>query len=494
MTAQADGRGDMYTVKQVEEFLTAHASKYRQLTEEIQAACDIVSKEFGPSGVRTIYGRGTKQKGDGLDYSDLKSPEKIALALKKLKTPHIRDVTDITGITVVVHYPDQIERFTTMLAEILKPKRIQAVANKVKKDGGYYATHVDFRSNHTHHRNLYCEVQVKTMLHDAWAAKTHDLTYKPQGKHDDRLNRMMNLFADALQSIEIQSETLRDLIEERWASESGWRKAVSEDLKSWIPHWMDESLKSPEAQQLRQLISDNRALLSDCSENDEILQQVAEQLEEICEASLQEGYLLEAFFSIVRAKKREQVRARERTWQWLDAAVRDHQALAVRGKDIWTVPLVFYISGDLGEAIASAERLIEADILKGEDAQVLRLNLANHLIEHAYFALPSSKEAQADLRTRIEQLLSEAPTLRENDPTPFYDAEGMLEVSFSDDPMILRKAIDMIYKGNSGVPKIDTEIANSFFELNIRLAWRRLLDAETRKSLATLVKKPIISE
>lgn len=88
----------------------------------------------------------------------------------------------------------------------------------VSKDG-YHAHHMVFLSDEAKHADLHCEVQVKTMLHDAWAAKTHDLNYKPQGQTDKRLSRMMQVFGDALEFIEVQSELLRHLIHERWNTE-----------------------------------------------------------------------------------------------------------------------------------------------------------------------------------------------------------------------------------------------------------------------------------
>ena len=108
----------------------------------------------------------------------------------------------------------------------------------------------------------------------------------------------------------------------------------------------------------------------------------------------------------------------------------------------------------------------------------MNFNLANYLIEEAYFSLPKDLTAQEMLRKKIEDLINSAASLRARDPSAFHDAEGMLEVSFSHDPIVLRRAVDDIYKGIQDVPLKERDVANSFFELNIRLAWRRLLEAE----------------
>lgn len=54
-----------------------------------------------------------------------------------------------------------------------------------------------------------CELQIKTLLHDAWGAKTHDLTYKPAGRIGAELLESFELLGTQLANLEIQSDTLR---------------------------------------------------------------------------------------------------------------------------------------------------------------------------------------------------------------------------------------------------------------------------------------------
>jgi len=58
-----------------------------------------------------------------------------------------------------------------------------------------------------------CEVQIKTLLEEAFDAKSHDLVYKP-GKHipAPRLKAQFATLASALKTIDSQSEFLKDLI------------------------------------------------------------------------------------------------------------------------------------------------------------------------------------------------------------------------------------------------------------------------------------------
>lgn len=57
-----------------------------------------------------------------------------------------------------------------------------------------------------------CEIQIKTLLHDAWGAKTHDLTYKPSGKIGAELLTSFELLGNNLANLDQQSDALRQSI------------------------------------------------------------------------------------------------------------------------------------------------------------------------------------------------------------------------------------------------------------------------------------------
>jgi ppGpp synthetase/RelA/SpoT-type nucleotidyltranferase len=468
-------------MQDVELQLAKDGDKFRAVTAAVRSACERVEAELGEGVVRRIYGRADKQGKLNLAQRDLKDPGKIALALQRLESINVTDVEDVSGLTVVVHYSDQIDNIVERITEYLDRQRIRIKgAPKIRKSGGYYATHVVFRSEHTDHRNFCCEVQVKTMLHDAWAAKTHDLTYKPRGQHDQRFDRMMDVFADALQAIEVQSETLRDVIEERSAAEVGWRNIVRHNLFEFLPYWMDQGLRSKAATQLRDEIKARKDKLASADENDNLFQDIAGRVDDLCRTSLREGYLLEAYISIIRDRPKDRSRALDQARRWLAVADREYRAGNAGPCDVWSVPMIFYVCGDLEMAIHAAEQLKQCRSLEGRDREVLLFNLANHLIEQAYFRLPQNTTDRADLEKKIKELLSAAPGLRAEDPTPFYDAEGMFAVAFSQDPSEIRAAIDQIQKGKENVPPEDKAAADAYYELNIRLAWRRLIEIETR--------------
>jgi hypothetical protein len=95
---------------------------------------------------------------------------------------------------------------------------------KEVKKPGYYAYHLKIEG--TQYRPLLCELQIKTVLNDAWSAKTHDLIYKPLEEIDDTLERQMNKMEHMLRLLDEQSEVIKDLIMKKLNSDNS-RKAVA---------------------------------------------------------------------------------------------------------------------------------------------------------------------------------------------------------------------------------------------------------------------------
>ncbi|MCU0827856.1 MAG: RelA/SpoT domain-containing protein [Tabrizicola sp.] len=151
----------------------------------------------------------------------IKSDKKIAIKLYKWsksagssERPKPQDVHDIAGVTVVCNYPsdtDEIARFIEKSEKfrdfsVEKMRFIDPV-----ESGGYRAYHA-IATGKGKYRGLHCEIQIKTLLTMSWGAKTHDLTYKPSGSVDPRLNTYMVKMTSVAQILDEQSEILKNLI------------------------------------------------------------------------------------------------------------------------------------------------------------------------------------------------------------------------------------------------------------------------------------------
>lgn len=163
--------------QEVDRYFAEEANKagYRQLPKRIDQLCQGVRHELGDEIVRGIYSRENKQGGN-----PFKTPTKIAKALteKRLKDPDapVTAIEDIIGLTIVVYYPDQID---AVLQRIEQKVRIDSTPwmerHKAVIRNGYHGHHITLISNGSADADMKCEVRSKTMMHDAWSAKMHDL-------------------------------------------------------------------------------------------------------------------------------------------------------------------------------------------------------------------------------------------------------------------------------------------------------------------------------
>jgi ppGpp synthetase/RelA/SpoT-type nucleotidyltranferase len=176
--------------------------------------------------VYKIYSRGDLQ---GID--ELKSARKIRLKFNEWNKDKLHnqaslfDTPDVVGLTIVVPYPTGIDAVAGAIDDAVDKKLLNAVQMGVSDLGstiktrhgrgldskGYSACHYNLRIPGAGKRPI-VEVQIKTLLHDAWGAKTHDLTYKPSGRIGEELLASFDLLGTNLANLDRQSDALRTSI------------------------------------------------------------------------------------------------------------------------------------------------------------------------------------------------------------------------------------------------------------------------------------------
>jgi ppGpp synthetase/RelA/SpoT-type nucleotidyltranferase len=459
--------------RDVERFFanTANVAAYHTLLNDMLAFCEGLKRRLGPTVVRTIYSRKDKQDGEAL-----KAFPKIAkaLAAKRASDPSapVSVVEDIIGLTVVTYYPDQIE---TLVQEVQAHEGLSVTVEKDKPvtQNGYHAHHIVVQSNDPVHADLRCEVQVKTMMHDSWAAKMHDLNYKPQGYTDKRLSTIMGVFGDALQSIEKQSELLRNLIHERWNAEVGRRRGARRALFSQLPVIRSRKAFSGEANRIYQVMHDTSRLNVTTEPK---WRELAASIVGHGRKFAREGAWLALCLAAVADRPEHLAVVIQRVNRVLADANNLLKTGEVDGQEIWCLPLALSACGALDGAIEASDYILTHVTLPAEDRTMVQFNLANFLVEEAIFdpLLPGA----AERRARIEALMTDCAHIEAGDPSAFCDLRGMLEVALSSDVAVVRKALDQIQLGLTTAAPEDHEIAHIYFELHSRLAWRRLLELE----------------
>ncbi|SUB01948.1 Region found in RelA / SpoT proteins [Pannonibacter phragmitetus] len=463
----------------VNEYMKEDRKKaYIELHSSIENICKEIQTKLGVSVVRSIYGRSSKQ-GD-LFKTNIKIAKKISKKRKQGNSEYtVKHVTDIIGLTAVMQYPDQVDIFLSELEHHLKGKFSIAKRELIRRPG-YYATHVDIISDFPPHLGLFCELQVKTMLHDAWAAKMHDLNYKPGGELDPRLDRMMQVIADTIESIEIQSQTLRELITERWHAEALWRKAARLRMFESMPAWVTsrEKMDPGALAALEMMISKKTELVSSAS-GSEILRDTQKTIANACKNLPRDLWVLFSYLASITGNSQVCDFAALKIDDWLGEIDLKHvEADEQLQYDIFSAPLACSAFGDLDRAIDISRLILKRfHMLSDHCNRVVKWNLANFIVERQYF-LPEISPTVNDTKSEVESLVAECEPLRTLDPSCFFDFEGMMIVAFSNDPLEIKKAIKLIEKGTEVVQENDMELAEAFLELHSRMAWRRLLKLE----------------
>ncbi len=135
---------------------------------------------------------------------------------KSYSNPFVQ-ITDFSGVKVVYLYSvNKIE-----IEEIIE-KEFDVVekVDKVLVDDnvfGYVALHYLIKIKNTHTgarydelKNKVCEIQVRTILQDAWAVVAHHLSYKQESDVPKELRRKLNALSGLFETADDQFESIRD--------------------------------------------------------------------------------------------------------------------------------------------------------------------------------------------------------------------------------------------------------------------------------------------
>lgn len=125
------------------------------------------------------------------------------------------DIMDLAGIRIVVYLPSDIEAVIDAIKYLFgNDIRFSDSENKRERLGndrvGYLSTHYVIELKHPEkeynaYKNFKCEIQVRTVLQDAWAQIFHDRVYKNAiDRVDDEIGRKVNLLAGGLELLDGQ--------------------------------------------------------------------------------------------------------------------------------------------------------------------------------------------------------------------------------------------------------------------------------------------------
>lgn len=465
---------------EVEAYMTKDREEwYRRMLKAALMACEDAKDSLGKNVISKIYSRGDKQNGE-----ILKSKPSISAKIERIRNNgeecQPNQITDIIGITIVVQYSDQIPIVINELNKRLGDRNIIIKSNEPIQAEGYIATHLDVKSENPYFLDTWCEIQIKTMLHDALAHKMHDLNYKPHGELDRRLDLLMKTLATSLEAIEVQSQTIRDLILESRLFEDEWREASHDRMFKEFPQF----IFSDEANLCKKYLEENKKSIEQWELNPYILYNAIDCALKVADSDIRAGWILLTFVGVVSRNPDARKYASAKIQQWIGYAIReDLKGIELDYSEIWLAPLALMAVSQTDEAISCSRDIVSHfSRMPSKERMITKFNLANFLVQREYFQR-SEKVKSEKLKEEIISLINECHELEREDPSAFEDLRGMLLVSFAENANDVIEGITLIKNGKDNAEDVDDALATIFYELHSRLAWRRLLhleDAERR--------------
>ncbi|UWU83240.1 RelA/SpoT domain-containing protein [Bradyrhizobium yuanmingense] len=470
----------MSDLAKVESFCSRNRAGFKRLVEEVLAACEQV-EDSTVGLIYRSYSRGEKQAGG----EELKDAAKI---LDKIDPPltdgKLTELHDIIGVTIVIYYPDDALHILDMLSAVLGKKGIRPVGDPKWHSGGYHALHAVFRSSGGAHAGLRCEVQIKTVLHDAWSAKMHDLTYKPAGAIDGRLSGLMGAISSQIEGIEQQSITIRNIINGRHSLETRAFQSLCEHMISVLGEGRLEPLRagSPEAAALWERIDVLRAESADGNYDVHRLNAIVDEIDTLCAQPplVKFGWLL---MTKVASGLLFGDRSRELSIQierFIDYSTSNPADPDLKSEVLLSIPNAFYVAGDLRRAAEYCERLTSSNLTGRFDADtqlVLNFNRITYLLELEHLRPMRNKSHLQTLKADVEKILGDERFQKMDAlKSAFMDTQGLFRIVFGETPAEVRQGIELCTESVKLAAEFERDVAEACLNWRLQAGWLRYFD------------------
>lgn len=193
------------------------------------------------------------------------------VARKKYNDP-LKEVTDIAGVRIVFLYLVDRPQIEKLIEEEFKViERIDKTTEAEDDRFGYCALHYlvclgkkASGARYDDLKDLICEIQIRTILQDAWAIVAHHLSYKQESDVPKELRRKLNALSGLFETADSQFDSLR---KERQIYKDKVKQQITEHEKDFLQNtinidnlveylnWKLGNRKSDEEQELATLLS-----------------------------------------------------------------------------------------------------------------------------------------------------------------------------------------------------------------------------------------------
>jgi putative GTP pyrophosphokinase len=205
-------------------------STYQRLCEEVEY---ILDKKIKSLGIKI-----------GNLSSRAKTLESFCekIQRKKYDSP-LTEITDLSGVRIVFLYPsDRIRLEQLVEGEFHVKEKVDKFAQQKVEQFGYGALHYIIQLKEQHAgaryddlRDVSCEIQIRTILQDAWSIVAHHLSYKQEDDIPNELRRKLHALSGLFEIGDDQFEGLN-------LSRTEYQKKIARSLDSHSDNSLDTDL------------------------------------------------------------------------------------------------------------------------------------------------------------------------------------------------------------------------------------------------------------
>lgn len=139
------------------------------------------------------------------------------ISRKTYENPFV-DLTDFAGVRVVFLYQSDLKKIETIIKrEFTVVEKVDKLNDKGVDKFGYGAIHFIVKlgkgttgARYDDLKDLKCEIQIRTVLQDAWAIIDHHLVYKRESDIPSTLQRKLNSLAGLFETADDQFNSIRN--------------------------------------------------------------------------------------------------------------------------------------------------------------------------------------------------------------------------------------------------------------------------------------------
>lgn len=150
--------------------------------------------------------------------SRIKQPESMLLKLKKRGFAQTLDaalhnVFDAVGLRVICSFVSDVYDVASWLR---RQNEIEVIEEKdyyaCPKPNGYRSFHVLLKIKEGAGKDLYAEIQIRTIAIDCWASLEHQIKYKKELSNEQMIREELKRCADEIASTDLSMQTIRDIL------------------------------------------------------------------------------------------------------------------------------------------------------------------------------------------------------------------------------------------------------------------------------------------